>query len=196
MESGSLSTSTNGFRTGEHTQRHFAMLNNYMTIKLFITCSSVQRLWATRHSLYFVTSLPAAATRFPLRSHQGGSSEDALACSGMLCSQIIIQHYKKIWCGVAQTQCVPAWEWWAVVKCFAWVWTEINGGATSEQLVAAGSKAFSFGYLIVSLSWILFKKIVIFTIVTPLIPWPLFKDVSVRKAQRLDRRFVAKSLSQ
>lgn len=94
--------------------------------------------WATRHLLYFVTTLTGVVSGCVLLSFSPACSCHTFSCEeppvwSMLCSPIIIQHYKKIWCGVARTQCVPAWEWWAVVKCFAWVWTEINGGATSEQ---------------------------------------------------------------
>lgn len=145
-----------------------------MTIKLFITCSNVQRLWATRHLLCFVTTLTGCVSGCFLLSFSPACSCHTFSCEeppvwSMLCSPIIIQHYKKIWCGVARTQCVPAWEWWAVVKCFAWVWTEINGGATSEQQSL-------FLWLFNNLSELNpCKKIIIFTIVTPLISWPLFK---------------------
>lgn len=94
--------------------------------------------WATHHLLYFVTTLTGVVSGCVLLSFSPACSCHTFSCEeppvwSMLCSPIIIQHYKKIWCGVARTRCVPAWEWWAVVKCFAWVWTEINGGATSEQ---------------------------------------------------------------
>lgn len=97
----------------------------------------------------FPSPLPAAATRFPVRSHQCG------ACSAHQSSSNTIKRSGVELLGLSV--CQPEFGLKLIV----------------ELLVS--SKAFSFGYLIVSLSWILCKKIIIFTIVTPLIPWPLFK---------------------